>query len=268
MHRPIVWLGAVTTAVVIALVTTLSQQMLKSAQTAINRPTGDAIAVRALQLEQRESESFLFERPLDLTGTDLQAMNAASRSSVPGAYDDWVRAHGGAADGYVNIKLILEGNRDQPIRILDMRPLKTCRDPYTGTLVYSPSAGADDTVRVGMDLDQPVTVARALQSGEWGGPYFQQKTVSLTRGEQQAFEITALTNRYYCEFTLQFTVLDGSQTITQVVSDHGKPFRVSAVAVAAGAVAFSRFAALYVGGVGNPDGTGKFVRADPATFHE
>jgi hypothetical protein len=266
-----VWLGAVVTAVVIALATTLSQQLLKSAQTVINRPTGDAITVRALQLERRPSDSFLFEKPLDLTDADLEAMNAATQNATaPAAFDDWARAHGGAADDYVNIKLVLEGNRDQPIRILDMVPLKTCRDPYTGTLVYSPSAGADSTVRVGLDLDQPVTVARSLHEGQWGGPYFQEKTVSLTRGEQQAFEITAQTIRYACEFTLQFTVLDGSQTITQVVSDHGKPFRVSAIVSdsAAGALAFSRYAALYVGGVGNPDGTGKFVRADPATFHE
>jgi hypothetical protein len=99
----------------------------------------------------------------------------------------------GVDDYAVNIKLVLEGNRPAPIRILGMRPVKHCQEPLTGTFLLSPSAGADSSVRIGINLDEPRPITRKLQGGiGLKGDYFAEKTVSLKRGEQQTFQITAV----------------------------------------------------------------------------
>src|SRR4029453_14254906 len=63
----------------------------------------------------------------------------------------------------------------------------------TGTFLLSPSAGADSSVRIGINLDEPRPITRKLQGGiGLKGDYFAEKTVSLKRGEQQTFQITAV----------------------------------------------------------------------------
>jgi Microbial-type PARG, catalytic domain len=101
------------------------------------------------------------------------------------------------------------------------------------------------------------------------GDYFAEKTVSLKRGEQQTFQITAATIRSYCEFTLELTILDNGKTLTQEIKNGSEPFRVSAVKTSGewGSPGIYRsYQALYVGGVATRDGA--FVRVNPGTYDE
>jgi hypothetical protein len=229
--------------------------------------TGEPIKVVALQLEQDEDRSFAFAQKLDLGEAELKAISQAHQSQKePDAYERWAREHGGVDTDPLNIKLILEGNREEPIRILGMRPIKQCQEPLTGTLLNSPSAGADDSIRIGLDLDEPRPVARKVQAGEFTGDYFAESTVSLKYKEQQTFQIIAKTWRQSCEFTLEFTILDKEETVTQKVANNLEPFRVSTISDSSEPAVYRSYQALYVGGVANPLGNGAFVRMDPKTY--
>jgi hypothetical protein len=252
--------------VLIGVVTPLVQEGFADLTKGSPAVTGPAAKVAALRLEGDESETYVFPAKMDF---DLRTINDAYNTEWPKEqYDRWARAHGGVDDYAVNIKLVLEGNRPAPIRILGMRPIKHCQDPLTGTLLLSPSAGADSSVRVGINLDEPRPIARKLQGGmALKGDYFAEKTVSLKRGEQQTFQITAVTVRSYCEFTLELTILDNGKTITQEIKNGSGPFRVSAVKTTGdwgSPGIYSAYQALYVGGVATRDGA--FVRVNPSTY--
>jgi hypothetical protein len=272
LRRPAVWVGGVATAVLIGVVTPVAQEGLADLTRGSPTVTGPAAKVAALRLEQDESETYVFPTRMDLGAGELRTINEAYHTEFPKEqYDRWARAHGGVDDYAVNIKLVLEGNRPAPIRILGMRPIKHCRDPLTGTLFLSPSAGADSSVRIGINLDEPRPIARKLQGGMGlTGDYFAEKTVSLKQGEQQTFQITAATIRSYCEFTLELTILDNGNTITQEIKNGSQPFRVSAVKTTGewgSPGIYSSYQALYVGGVLTTPG-GAFVRVDPSTYDE
>jgi hypothetical protein len=262
LRRPALWAGGVATAVVISVLTGLAQEGISALTKKSPSVTGPSIKVAALQLEADESSTYVFPEKLDLTAADLRVINN------PEQYDRWAWEHGGVDDQQVNIKLVLEGNRQQPVRILAMRPLKLCRQPLTGTLLFSPSAGADPSIRVGIDLDEPRPVARKLEDGQLTGDYFADTTVSLKQGEQQTFQITARTLRQYCEFTLELRILDNGKTITQEIANGSEPFRVSAVK-ATGEYGqpgrYRSYQAVYVGGVASPR-NGEFVKVDPLTY--
>jgi hypothetical protein len=76
-----------------------------------------------------------------------------------------------------------------------------------------------------------------------GSDYFSHFTVSLARGEQFSFGITARTSKSYCSFSLAMSVLDGGKTTVEHVRDGNRPFRVTAISSN-----FSRYASLYIGG--------------------
>ena len=276
LRRPAVWVGGVLTAVLVGVLTPLVQGSLTepadgpstSTTTSTTPITGPPAKVAALQLERDESNSYAFPQRLDLTEADLRTVSHAHQSQTdPGLYDQWARERGGADDYKINIKLVLEGNRRDPIRILGLRPIKDCREPLTGTLLYSPSAGADENIKIGLNLDEPSPIARNWQEYEIQGDYFAENTVSLEYKEQQTFQIIAQTLEQYCEFTLEFTILDEGETVTQEVANGSEPFRVSALVDDWDEPApFDLYQALYIGGVANPDSSGEFIPADPSTF--
>lgn len=103
-----------------------------------------------------------------------------------------------------------------------------------------------------------------------GTNFFQHFTVSLNHDEQFTFLMNAYTATQYCAFTFRMSVLDGSRTFTETVSDNGKPFQVTAIygqdTVSPGA--FARCQELYVGGVADTTSgeNGKWIEANPATY--
>jgi hypothetical protein len=193
-------------------------------------------------------------------------MNSIRRYSPE--YNSWFRIRGGVDPSLSIVKIVVEGNRDNAVRILGMRALKHCQAPLTGTLFLDPTAGADDSVMIGFDLDSDDTNARVATQVSIGlRPYFGSKTISLKGGEQQVLQIFAATSRYYCEYRLQMTVLDEGRTVTEVIGNGNAPFRVTSFATtASGDIAYSRYQVLYAGGVVSPKGDASYVRVDPATF--
>ena len=155
-----------------------------------------------------------------------------------------------------------------------MRPAEQCASPLRGTIFYSPSAGADPVTQLNMDLDNPGIPAsyqetyqvNGVTEGKAAADYFGHNTVSLGNGEQFTFDIHASTATHYCRFSLAMTVVDGTKTVTENVDDHGVPFQVTAVyGIKKDLVpSFSRYSAVYLGGVATPRGDDGWTRVSPA----
>ena len=204
-------------------------------------------------LQQGPAQSRVIPRPLALSASQLASLNSLNQSTP--AFQHWFATRGAVAANGLLVELVVQGNRDDPVRIVNMQPVVSCHAPLTGTLFYSPSAGADTNTQLILNLDnplgQPHYIANVNGQISSGVNYFEHFTVSLKRNEQFTFLVSAYTTKQYCEFSLKMTVLDGSRTLTETVSDNGKPFQVTSIynQNSLNAGAFARYRELYVGGV-------------------
>jgi hypothetical protein len=128
----------------------------------------------------------------------------------------------------IGIQLVLTGNRRYLVRILNIEPVGTCTKPLNGAILVVPSAGDDPVDYIGFNLDEKAPAARTYWEGRWGADFFARTTISLEYGEQHVLRILATTGRYYCQFRLRFTVLDGTRTIQETIGDGQSVFGVSA----------------------------------------
>ncbi len=113
--------------------------------------------------------------------------------------------------------------------------------------------------RLTLNLDKPYTRPGYFLGEGYQRPhadYFGHFTVLLKRNEQFTFDIIASTRVHYCEFTLNMQVLDGTRTVTETISDNGRPFRVTAGLYNNQAGGFARYKNVYFQG----------KRVNPATF--
>lgn len=161
---------------------------------------------------------------------DSQLSELNSIEHVGTAQADWLVEHGAVANETVWISIAVSGNRTDGVRIVDVRPIQKCSDPYAGALFLYPPQGSETSLRLNFDLDQ--TNPTPTYRNESGNvvSYFPDNTVSLKKGEQQVLTVAATTRKHACSFTLEMTILDGNRRVKQLVSDHnGEPFRVSAL---------------------------------------
>jgi hypothetical protein len=200
---------------------------------------------------------------LHLMTQDSVAASAAFLSAV--------RAIGGADVDDLSIELIVNGNIPQGVRILDIRPVHLQRTkPLGGVLFYTPSQAGNATLRMMFDLDEPVPIARnigdppcrqvtqgdttqcvvtsdpyprqplAADAGDGpvypGSRFFDNETIHLADHEQQVLNIRAQVTQSFAAFDLEIDYIVGnaSDNIHQlVVSDHGRPFRVTGMPLGA-----------------------------------
>ncbi|GAA3989627.1 hypothetical protein GCM10022247_05300 [Allokutzneria multivorans] len=123
------------------------------------------------------------------------------------------------------------GNRREKVRVVDIRVkvLDQTEAPH-GTLIVYPGEGANAIERIGIDLDDPSP--RVMLIPENGGdlrPLLDVKSIDLDRGEQQGFEIIALTSNYRVKWELELTVAYGQSTKEKIRirsdgTENGAPF--------------------------------------------
>jgi hypothetical protein len=238
------------------------------------------VKIDLVTLEQGPDQSHVVPPPLTVAASQLASLNAINETTS--AFPQWFTRHGAVATDNLLIQLVVQGNRTSLVRIVNMRPVVSCHPPLTGTLFYSPSAGADTSTQILLNLDQPLAPSRYIAdvngSASGGTNFFQHFTVSLRHNEQYTFLVNTFTGTQYCEFTLAMTVLEGGRTVTETVGDGGRPFQVTAIENedSARPGAFSGYRELYVGGVAtsgvaggsghNQFGDPLWLPADPTTF--
>ncbi|GAA4634807.1 hypothetical protein GCM10023196_077780 [Actinoallomurus vinaceus] len=265
-------LAAITT-VVTTLATSTSQHIVHAiAPNTARDAKGPPLKVISTLVERHgayQAETWVLPNESPFDPATLAQLNRwrANQNGGFANLERWMQQHGGVDPDLTGIKLIVAGNRDSPVRIVGMRPVAVCRAPLTGTLLYSPPAGDESTTLVYFNLDRPDVQARTFNDGSVGGPYFDQKTISLKFGEQWVFEVLAGTATRYCEFRLQLTIIEGAKTVTQTVGNGGAgaPFRVSALVNGPNGHPYSAYRNAYLGGVAiSPPGD--YRRIDPASY--
>jgi hypothetical protein len=260
--QPLVWIGSLVTALAAAaaaafgsgLGTSLfSAAHSTSSGAAVAAITGPPVLIDSVSQDpDQQSFSYVLPQRLILSGAQLQSLNRLSPNDP--AYSAWFTSRGGVQPEPAVLKLVVEGNRAHPVLIIDMGITDTCTSPPSGTYFANGSNGGSvDSLAVVFDLDLAHPVPG---NGQLVGSYFSSHSVSLGQGEQEVFKVVVDSTRY-CRYQITLTVVDGTKTETEVVSDHGQPFKVS------GLLAPGQYQALYVGGgLGT---TGPFTRRDPAT---
>jgi hypothetical protein len=280
--RIIAWTGSIIGAAVIAFVTayfTVLGNHVAALSTKPPPPGGPPVKVDAVNVLPSADQTRVFPAALIMSPQQLDALNSLNQTTS--AYENWFTSQGAVQADGLGIQLIVEGNRDNAVQITDIQPILSCQPPLAGTLFYSPSAGANTSTQLLLNLDKPLDppgyIASSNGNVSSGSNYFAHFTVSLTRGEQFTFQITASTTQHYCTFSLNMSVLAGGKTVQETVENGNKQFSVTALynEDSSNPGQFARYAALYVGGVGasgfpgsgqNSFGQDLWLPADKTTY--
>jgi hypothetical protein len=156
---------------------------------------------------------------LDDIGAHAQLVLGQAATS-PGEFNDWVRGQGGVDVDVSFIKLTVTGNRQAGVTITGMEAKVEKREPpLRGAFFYHPPEGERENAQIGFDLDEASPVARLVDPnknlgdrGYLGGDYFMDKSVDLALGEQQVFNVVAITTSYYYAWHIEIEVKAGGRT--------------------------------------------------------
>lgn len=259
--HPLVWVGSIATLLAggaaTAFGTGLGQSLFSAVHdtpTAAAAVNGPPVLIDSVTVDSGRSDfSYVLPQLMVLTSGQLDSLNHLTPDNPQ--YDQWFTSRGGVLPSPAVLKLVVEGNRPHPVLIVDMGISDHCTQPLNGTLFENGSNGGsvgDLGVRFDLDLTRPVPV-----NGIAGGSYFAAHSYSLQKGEQAVFQIVSSSTRY-CQYRITLTVVDGTRTLTETVSDDGQPFKVT------GTLPQAQYEALYVGstqtGMAAP-----FTRRNPAT---
>ncbi|GHF50052.1 hypothetical protein FHX82_003841 [Amycolatopsis bartoniae] len=179
--------------------------------------------------------SFALPEPLAMTPAELARFNQEVSPSTRD-WEGWYGDRGGAALGSGLTTITVRGNKDEQVRIVDLKVVKQCGPPFDGTFFQGYSQGTGDNVTIGFDLDQndpsaqemAFTGARGLFPT--GDHFFDRHTVTLAPGEVETITVGAFTTQHSCTFRLQLMVATAEGSFTEDVTNAGKPFVVTAMA--------------------------------------
>jgi hypothetical protein len=176
--------------------------------------------------------SIALPRPLQMTAAELATFN---KGVVPNSsrYSAWYASHDGAAVSFGLTTVTLRGNMEESVHIADMKVLKNCGRPFTGTYFQGYTQGSGETTRIGFDLDSPDPIPQQMAiTGNGLTPlgvnFFAQEYISLAPGETTTLAIGAFTTHYACSFRLQMIVATSHGAFSEVIDYHGQPFIVTA----------------------------------------
>jgi hypothetical protein len=186
----------------------------------------------------------------------------SAAEAIAGAVADFEEFHTRLySAGYQDVdltlaKLLVEGRRNTPVRIVDMWARITRRQPLTDNYsIIGPGAegGTEESVGVGFNLAEQHPVARKVESTfpviKLGDPLFAESNTELERGKQEVYEDRALG---VPEFDIEWEIVidvavAGQPEVSSVIAlRNDKPFRTIAQQnTPDGGVALDKYAEVY-----------------------
>jgi hypothetical protein len=214
-------------------------------------------------------QSYILPEPVALTAQQLNTLNAQAESNNP-SYRTWLAAQHASFDRVLDFLLVVQGNRRQTVRIINMVPSEHCTTPLHGTLFLDYNAGSVPNTGLFFNLNQPQTPASYTdQNGQTKPDYFSRYGVALNYGEQFSFAVSAtnLTSNT-CSVVFVMTILVGNETVRETVSDQGQPFSVTGAPIRQGPGGLSAYGDVYVrgGNFGPALNQAFWVRVNPGTY--
>jgi hypothetical protein len=236
-------LTAVITAAAIAIFAS-DYYTSRIADWAFRRGTPPVSTEVALERESRvQGLTWVLRKDLGLDDLGAHAQLILGQAAAsPGQFNDWVRGQGGVDVDFSFLKLTVTGNRQAGVTITGLQAKVEKREPpFRGALFYHPPEGERENAQIGFDLDEAVSVARIVEPnknlgdrGYLGSEYFMNKSVDLALGEQQVFNVVAMTTGYYYAWHLEVEVKAGGRTkyitvdLRRDEKDPPSPFKLSA----------------------------------------
>jgi hypothetical protein len=277
--KALAWLSSMVTAAIVAFVAAYATVLgthAASPAAAATPLTGDPVQATLGNVDGADS-SMAFPKPMVLSAKQLASVGA--ENDVPGsASDAWFAAQDAAFVGQANIQLVVQGDRHNLVRIINILPVEHCSAPLDGTMFFAPGQGGQEpSAQLYLNLDDPrLPASYTLPTSFKQYPnYFGQYSIPLSLGQQFTIQIAASTQRQYCAFTLDLVVLNDGKTSVEPVSNHGRPFRVTSEPATGsnGKQRFSSYHDLYLGGAAIPDGAEQnpgagitWIRGNPHAF--
>jgi hypothetical protein len=153
--------------------------------------------------------------------------------------DSWLYGQiykaGGVAIQDVFTRIVLRGNRNEQVVILNIRPVNLRRaKPLNGVLFdMSGAQGEFSDIQMAFNLDQPFPQALTVVHGDVieKQPFFEGHSISLDNGEPAVLDVQGTTACYSASFDLAVSYMVGNTSRTEIITDHGQPFRVTAYRV-------------------------------------
>ena len=254
LKKPVVWLGGI---VVAALGIAITNALVPWFGGLIDRATerGDVVTVVDAQPYRSDEVGGTVAFPPDRSfdEADLAQINASDDRFA------YLVDAGASPVGRAFVRILLEGNRSDGVRIVDAGIDRDCAEPLDGSLFVEPPGGAEESIRLDFDLDADDPVATTEGGDGQPAQFFPAQTISLAEDEQVPLIVTAATTEQSCEFRVRFTVLHGDDETSVLVPDAAEPpFRVTAQ------IDERAYDSVFLGGVAC--GGGDFVRASEEYF--
>jgi hypothetical protein len=154
----------------------------------------------------------VFALPTPLDGPQAAPLLASPTSGLT----EFVREHSGAAVSPLNAAIVLTGTSDRPTRLTELRIHRTTSaENYSGTAIYTSSAGDRPTIPLTADLDRGVPELL----GESGRPYFLDHNIEVTRDERETFAIQFTAEQYSHQWIIAVDYVSEHGTIETLYLD-------------------------------------------------
>lgn len=150
-------------------------------------------------------------------------------------FDEWSAARGIHDGGTSFWEVVIEGRMEKAVTVTRMTPVLDggiCSPPLKGgTLIDDTKSGEIEKIPFRLDLDRrPLELMTWDAKGKEYVPYFDEKGITLTKDETQAFTIQAISRKWACAWRLQVSYLFDGEPGSMVISAPGdNPFRTTAL---------------------------------------
>ncbi|MEU6714028.1 hypothetical protein ABZ897_21375 [Nonomuraea sp. NPDC046802] len=118
--------------------------------------------------------------------------------------------------GVQGVRLVIEGSRNEAVRIIGMRArVHKTRPVVAGTYFKFGPQGEEDSVQVGFDLRSPQPLARDILDQadvHLGALYFGGRSVVLKKGESKVYDVTAIAGSFTYEWDIQIDLAAQGRT--------------------------------------------------------
>jgi hypothetical protein len=148
----------------------------------------------------------------------------------------WATARGAVDVGESHLRLLLENKGPDRVTIRSVNAKVVTRSaPIAVTDVISPSAGTNDLVALGFDLDsgdlvaaQPEKLGEGRNTDTSDMPFFSTKNVTLDPGESSDIKITTRTTECHCLYKFEVVLVKPDSTTTMEIGDmNGRPLEIT-----------------------------------------
>ncbi|MFD1213998.1 hypothetical protein ACFQ36_18335 [Arthrobacter sp. GCM10027362] len=138
----------------------------------------------------------------------------------------WLEDRGGIIAGARRFLLTLKGNRQDPVRITDIRDVSKCSPPERGTLMrlIPATGGVVPSVQLGISVGDTRSGAWTSDATGERRPFFPERTITLGRGEEEQLlvELRPTKPDLVCQPELEMTVTEDGRGHLQRIPAEGK----------------------------------------------